>query len=665
MSSFTKLNYRAEIDGLRAFAVLSVVIYHFFPGLINGGFIGVDIFFVISGFLITKNIFETLNENSFNILEFFGRRIRRIFPALLLVMIGALVIGFFILFNNEYTQLNKHVASGSVFIANFIFNNESGYFDNEAITKPMLHLWSLAVEEQFYIIWPLLLWFAWKQKLNLLIITFLIFFISLYYNIQFYQSNPISMFYLPFGRIWELLSGSILAWCLVNKKIQIKKLKDRVNANFIISRNANVSFDIVLITKNFLSFFGLLLLVFSITHINQKLIYLSSWTLIPVIGTLFIILAGNKSYISRVFLMNPISVWFGLISYPLYLLHWPVLSFLHIALGEQPDTTQRFYLLIISIFLAWITYRFIEKPIRNNKNKYFKTSILGLLMLILFIVSLLIYKNNSSIIISTPKQSVAATAVSSPMRKKCHFNLSRVALETLPVCKYIGSKIQVAVFGNSHSVELAYGIAEELQSSDVGIVHHTMSGCKHNYGMRNELEKINKDDPKKLENSLICTDWHDKVVKSILSNNDLDTVIVSYRNEWYLEDNNYSSSLAKMLNDLAKSKKNVILVLQAPYIDRGIRPKMLINDYIRKYVYFHNANITHLKLREWKDKYDAINNLLSKLPDNVKIYDPADKFCDSINCYIIKDGKALYFDIDHMSMSGVKLISNDIIQLID
>ena len=149
--------YRPDIDGLRAIAVLSVVCFHAFPDLLKGGFIGVDIFFVISGFLISTIIFENLDKGTFSFSEFYSRRIKRIFPALLLVLIACYSFGWFALLADEHKQLGKHIAAGAGFVSNFVFWNESGYFDNAAETKPLLHLWTLGIEEQFYIIWPLLL----------------------------------------------------------------------------------------------------------------------------------------------------------------------------------------------------------------------------------------------------------------------------------------------------------------------------------------------------------------------------------------------------------------------------------------------------------------------------------------------------------------------------
>lgn len=200
-ASSYRSSYRSEIDGLRAFSVLSVVTFHAFPIWLKGGYIGVDIFFVISGFLITSHIFENLEKGRFKFTEFWGRRIRRIFPALILVMACSLSFGWLSLLSDEFSQLSQHVASGAVFITNFILVDQSGYFDNTAETKPMLHLWSLAVEEQFYIVWPFVLWLTWKFKLNSLIITILVAAFSFYLNLHFVETHPTETFFFAIGKI--------------------------------------------------------------------------------------------------------------------------------------------------------------------------------------------------------------------------------------------------------------------------------------------------------------------------------------------------------------------------------------------------------------------------------------------------------------------------------
>ena len=201
--------YRPDIDGLRALAVLSVVGFHAFPKSIKGGFIGVDVFFVISGYLISAIIFENLKNKSFSFSEFYARRVRRIFPALALVLIACHVFGWFVLLSDEYKQLGRHIAAGSGFVSNMVLWSEAGYFDNSADTKPLLHLWSLGIEEQFYLAWPMLLWLAWKSRINLLGVTVVILLASFYLNVAEVKKDVIGAFYSPITRFWELLVGSL------------------------------------------------------------------------------------------------------------------------------------------------------------------------------------------------------------------------------------------------------------------------------------------------------------------------------------------------------------------------------------------------------------------------------------------------------------------------
>lgn len=292
------LKYRAEIDGLRAFAVLSVVIYHAFPSLLKGGFIGVDVFFVISGYLITRVIFEDLDKGTFSFTGFFGRRIRRIFPALILVLLTALTFGWFALFADEYIQLGKHIASGAAFILNFVLVDEAGYFDNSAETKPMLHLWSLAVEEQFYIVWPLILWLAWKRKFNLLAITIVVGVVSFVLNLTFVNTKPIETFFWPVGRFWELLSGSVLAWLLLYKRDFLSKIKlfsDSYVVNFFHSTDKHADGTAI---ANVMAFSGILILTYGVIRIDEGLGFPDTWALIPVCGALLVILAGSRAWIS-------------------------------------------------------------------------------------------------------------------------------------------------------------------------------------------------------------------------------------------------------------------------------------------------------------------------------------------------------------------------------
>jgi peptidoglycan/LPS O-acetylase OafA/YrhL len=379
----THSKYRPDIDGLRALAVLAVVGFHAFPNWAKGGFIGVDIFFVISGYLISTIIFENLDKGTFTFSEFYARRIRRIFPALIFVLTACLSVGWFALLADEYKQLGKHIAAGAGFISNFILWDEAGYFDNGAETKPLLHLWSLGIEEQFYILWPVLLWFAWKRKFNLFAITLVVTIASFILNITYVTQDTIATFYSPQTRFWELLSGSLLAWLMLYKKQAFSKIRQRIDTflTFLIYKREPRWHALTVV--NILSVAGILLLVYGFGKINKELIFPGLLACIPVWGAVLIIAAGPEAWLNRKLLSNKIATWFGLISFPLYLWHWPLLSFARIVESETPSLSIRIAAVLVSVALAWFTYKFVERPLRFGKFGMVKVTMLTALMFII------------------------------------------------------------------------------------------------------------------------------------------------------------------------------------------------------------------------------------------------------------------------------------------
>jgi peptidoglycan/LPS O-acetylase OafA/YrhL len=344
----SSLKYRPDIDGLRALAVLGVVIYHAFPWMIPGGFIGVDIFFVISGYLISGILYKGHSEGNFSFREFYARRIKRLFPALITMLVITLAYGWMILLPDEFAQLGKHVAAGTLFIQNFVFWQESGYFDTAASLKPLLHLWSLAVEEQFYIIFPLLLLLVWKKPKFLIPSMGILLISTFILNVVMSAQNSASDFFLTPYRTWEFLGGSLLAWWHY----------DRGHEEDVPSY------------RETLSWVGIILLGLGIAFIHTVDPYPGWRAILPVTGTLLLMEGGSTAWVNRTILSNRSVVWIGLISYPLYLFHWPALSFVHIVKGPNPKAYEIFAALGVSLILTLLTYYFIEKRIRHHKSIY-------------------------------------------------------------------------------------------------------------------------------------------------------------------------------------------------------------------------------------------------------------------------------------------------------
>ena len=364
--------YRADIDGLRAIAVLAVVGFHAFPGRVPGGYVGVDIFFVISGFLISTIIIENLEHEKFSFRDFYARRIRRIFPALLIVLAATLGFGWIALLAGEYRQLGEHVLAGAAFVSNLVLWRERGYFDIDAEATPLLHLWSLGIEEQYYIFWPLLLWFAAKLRLKLLWVAIVIAVLSFVLNIRGVALDPVATFYSPITRIWELLAGSILAWTTIHHPARL----DRISARL----------------RHVYSLTGLILIAGAILLSNRQSAFPGWWATLPVAGAVLLIAAGPQACLNRALLSRPVMVWFGLISFPLYLWHWPLLSFGYILENETPSKTYRVLAVIAATLLAWGTYRLIELRVRRNPAPQRLTVLLVGLMIAMAAAGYLVYR---------------------------------------------------------------------------------------------------------------------------------------------------------------------------------------------------------------------------------------------------------------------------------
>jgi peptidoglycan/LPS O-acetylase OafA/YrhL len=355
--------YRPDIDGLRAVAVISVVIFHAFPALAPGGYVGVDVFFVISGFLITSLILDNLNKGSFSALDFYARRIRRILPALILLLVGCLALGWLNMLPDEFRLLGSHVFASAGFWTNIALWKEAGYFDPEGIQKPLLHLWSLAIEEQFYVVWPCLVLLAFKLGRRVLLATIaVIALLSFCLNLAAVGYRSAATFYLLPTRAWELLAGACLIW--IGPFLQAATSRSPFLKRFM---------------TELPSIIGLSLLIASFAFLNSKAAFPGWRAVPPVLGTMLLLCMGPGTMINRVLLSHPVPVAIGLISYPLYMWHWPALAFPHIV--GIDSVSSRVISVLVAAGLAAATYLFVERRARRGSPSL-SLALLGILAVV-------------------------------------------------------------------------------------------------------------------------------------------------------------------------------------------------------------------------------------------------------------------------------------------
>lgn len=355
LNETTRVGFRRDINGLRALAICLVVLFHAYPSAVPGGFIGVDVFFVVSGYLISGIVLRGLQEESFEFWVFYGRRAVRILPALLVVLVATCTFGWICLYSFEFANLGKHTVAGLGFMANFLLWSESGYFDVSASQKPLMHLWSLAIEEQFYLLFPLLMWAAVKLRLNLKYVILVALLLSFGLNVAQSARDVVGDFFNPATRAWEILAGSLLAAHQISRTDDGNRVKRRID---MLPKQAPFSIR----SPDLLSIFGLILVVTASFALNETFLYPGWYALLPTTGTVLLIFSGPNSVIGKL-LSNRIAAGLGLISYPLYLWHWPILSFVAILQPDGPNLVVKTLAMAGALALASLTFVAIERPI--------------------------------------------------------------------------------------------------------------------------------------------------------------------------------------------------------------------------------------------------------------------------------------------------------------
>jgi peptidoglycan/LPS O-acetylase OafA/YrhL len=446
-----KLAYRADIDGLRAVSILLVIGYH--ARLVPGGFIGVDIFFVISGFLITRIILKEAGAGTFSPAEFYARRIRRIFPALIVVLAVSWLVGWFVLLPDQFSLLGKGIAAGVAFVSNLFQLSQAGYFAPNAADNPLLHLWSLGIEEQFYIFWPpvlLMVFGSKRRRFRMAAIAVASFALGLLILFGYKEWS----FYSPISRGWELLAGAILA----NQDFERPKREPGGFAHFDDLRAA----------------IGIAAILGAAIWFNTNSLFPGVDALLPVLGAVLIILSPNSS-LNRILLSNRPMVLIGLISYPLYLWHWPLLSYLGIVRNGDPNALEIWAAILVAFGLAWLTFRFVELPLRRQQNAVPRLSF----GLIAVGVAGILTVNASGVGFRFPPEIRDIAQIeqqnNAGLRDECFSEAAGARLG--PNCIEKGDKPLLFVWGDSTAAALYPGLKKAEETVPFRLAHFAAPGC--------------------------------------------------------------------------------------------------------------------------------------------------------------------------------------------
>jgi peptidoglycan/LPS O-acetylase OafA/YrhL len=651
-----KLNYRQDIDGLRAIAVLSVIFNHAGIGLFSGGFIGVDVFFVISGYLITTIIARELHTNEFSLTRFYERRIRRIFPALFTVIAFTTLVCAVIYDPAKFTTFGKSVIATTFFLSNINFWQESGYFDTSSQLKPLLHTWSLAVEEQFYIFFPLLmmLLIRYSRKAVPLIVSVLAI-ISLAASIYLVSNDPAAAFYLPHVRAWELLAGAIVA--LNISSVSIKKS-----------------------LRSILEFSGILMILIPVFAYSKSTEFPGLAAVLPVLGTALIILCGNqeKSLVGKI-LSLPALVFIGKISYSLYLWHWPLLIF-----GKyyaiRPLTGFEIALEIALIFiLSTLSWRCVETPFRSKdflKTRQIFTFAAGVMVFAIFIGTAIYIKDG------LPARDMTSAEVNQDKKsnrwefRECNMNYTNDR-ETIPVCK-LGANSQTPSFllwGDSHTPTLGKAINISATTADFSGLVTWSPGCAPLLGIVKNPQL----------GDIHCMGYNNMVMNYLEKHPEITTVILASRWPFYVEHTFYKEEegleilffmdgldqgsqnppdqltlfilgLERTIQALQASNHQVFIVAPIPEIGYDVPSSFFIASRTGRDLNEIIAPSTEEYLSRNRKTYQILENIAGKY--NIQIVEPWKILCPETHCRVVANESPLYVDDDHLSAFGSEMIAS-------
>lgn len=639
--SSQSISYRPDIDGLRAVAVLLVILYHANINIFPGGFIGVDVFFVISGYLITQIIVKEIKSDEFSLKNFYERRIRRIIPALYTVIVFCLCISYFLFLPQEFESFSKSVIASALSVSNILFWQETGYFDSGAELKPLLHTWSLGVEEQFYIFFPIYFLLIYKLFRKLIIPSLLVIgILSLILSIWATTNAMTANFYLAPTRAWELLMGSIIAFYPNKKALSIY-------------------------VSNILGIAGLMMILLAAINYSYSTPFPGIYALLPCLGTALVIISGlEHNTIPKGILSLKILVFIGLISYSLYLWHWPIFVFLNYIYANDLPVFLSIFAIFISFIVSIFSWKYIEEPIRQKKILSGSKNIFIIFTLatvpIITIGSLIIYSKGipnrfqNIEILHTLKQKnsnpeCADIPARSYIQERCLFG------------DKAKDNINYLIWGDSHAHAISPAIIEAASknSKETGALAST-SGCPPLL----DVELRHKSDNEK------CTAINEAVFSTISPNT---LVFLAARWGYYHQRSPINKEGPVWIKDRFSEERSEEENLKV--LSRGFkRTIQAINDKGAKVIviasppefhqdvptrYWQFDEILTIPLSSHKKQTNDISGVLDQLIKRygVKVIKTEDFYCDKEACHAGRDGSLYFRDNDHISPGAAKYLT--------
>jgi peptidoglycan/LPS O-acetylase OafA/YrhL len=628
-------NYRPDIDGLRAVAILAVIAFHAAAEVLPGGYLGVDVFFVISGFLITCNLLRWLEEGSLSIPEFYRRRVRRIFPALVLTLAACLAFGWFAMTQSEYALLGKHASGGAFFVSNYLFAGEGEYFDLSSIEKPLLHLWSLSVEEQFYILWPFVLLLLHRFEISKIRSISILMVISLAWHVHSQWVDPVGSFFSTAGRAWELLAGALLA-CQRNRDHPRWRSVDRQGGLGVLR-----AFSL----QGALGAVGMGLIVTALFTGPDGRLGPIVLRCMVVLGTAIAIHVGPSSVVIRWGLSNPVAVWIGLLSYPLYLWHWPVLSFMELQ-GYAGTPGEKAVAITTAAALAVITYVMVERPIRFTEKGMRAAPVMFALVVLLGAAGYWL-----DLLGGVPaRQFAVATAKIDEARRDVGYGTTSMVDGQIEGAIFLQGVVNEKVLFIGDSVMGMYFPRLDLIYRETPPPYFSTL-----FVARNHCQPVPGFDIITSPEGVSCEDYY-RAAMALAEEPDIPKVVltgnwINLAPEGSLSDQ--GSRLATDLQRLRALGKEIYLILPHP-VGWPFGPKLHLQA-IRKGFWRapSDSSISRAVVEEWTEPSRQGVELVARDAGSLTI-DPYDYFCDGADCPTLVEGEPLYIDCSHMRAKWVR-----------